>query len=54
MLGPPKPRRLGEPIAVSLEELVPPRNFYRHLEAKLDLSAADQPPQAASPHRHPL
>ena len=37
MLGPPKPRRLGEPIAVSLEELVPPRNFYRHLEAKLDL-----------------
>ena len=38
MLGPPKPRRLGEPIAVSLEELVPPRNFYRHLEAKLNLS----------------
>jgi transposase len=38
MLGPPKPRRHGEPIAVSLEELVPPRNFYRHLEAKLNLS----------------
>ncbi len=38
MLGPPKPRRLGEPIAVSLEELVPPGNFYRHLEAKLNLS----------------
>jgi transposase len=38
MLGPSKPRRLGEPIAVSLEELVPPRNFYRHLEAKLNLS----------------
>src|ERR687896_1288466 len=38
MLGPPKPRRLGEPIAVSLEELMPPSNFYRHLEAKLDLS----------------
>jgi transposase len=38
MLGPPKPRRLGEPIAVSLEGLVPPRNFYRHLEAKLNLS----------------
>jgi transposase len=37
MLGPPKPRRLDEPIAVSLEELVPPENFYRHLEAKLDL-----------------
>ena len=38
MLGPPKLRRLGEPIAVSLEELVPPRNFYRHLEDKLGLS----------------
>src|ERR687896_503251 len=38
MLGPPKPRRLGEPIAVSLEELMPPSNFYRHLEAKLDLN----------------
>jgi len=38
MLGPPKPRRLDQPIAASLEELVPARNFYRHLEAKLDLS----------------
>jgi transposase len=38
MLGPAKPRRLDEPIAVSLEELVPPDHFYRHLEAKLDLS----------------
>jgi transposase len=37
MLGPAKPRRLDQPIAVSLEELVPPSNFYRHLEAKLDL-----------------
>jgi transposase len=37
MLGPPKPRRLDEPIAVSLEDLVPASNFYRHLEAKLDL-----------------
>ena len=37
MLGPPKPRRLDEPIAVSLEDLVPPDHFYRHLEAKLDL-----------------
>jgi transposase len=37
MLGPPKPRRLAEPIAVSLDELVPSGNFYRHLEAKLDL-----------------
>ena len=38
MLGPAKPRRLDEPIAVSLEEFVPRNNFYRHLEAKLDLS----------------
>jgi transposase len=38
MLGSPKPRRLDAPIAVSLEALVPQNNFYRHLEAKLDLS----------------
>src|SRR4051812_49417415 len=38
MLGPPKPRRLSESIAVSLEDLVPADNFYRHLEGKLDLS----------------
>jgi hypothetical protein len=38
MLGPAKPRRLDAPIAVSLEDLVPTDNFYRHLEAKLDLS----------------
>jgi transposase len=38
MLGPAKPRRLDEPLAVSLEELVPASNFYRYLEAKLDLS----------------
>jgi transposase len=37
MLGPAKPRRLDEPIAVSLEELVPADNFYRHPETKLDL-----------------
>jgi transposase len=37
MLGPAKPRRLDQPIAVSLEELVPADNFYRHLEDKLDL-----------------
>ena len=37
MLGPAKPRRLDEPIAVSLEELVPPSNFYRHLDRALDL-----------------
>jgi transposase len=38
MLGPTKPRRLHEPITVSLEDLVPSNHFYRHLEAKLDLS----------------
>lgn len=38
MLGPPKPRRLDQPIAVSLEALVPHDHFYRHLEATLDLS----------------
>lgn len=38
MLGPSKARRLGEPIAVSLDDLVPADNFYRHLEATLDLS----------------
>ena len=37
MLGPPKPRRLDEPVLVSLAELVPSDHFSRHLEAKLDL-----------------
>ena len=37
MLGPPKPRRLDEPIAVSLEALVPTDHFYRHLDRCLDL-----------------
>jgi hypothetical protein len=38
MLGPTKSRRLDQPIAVSLEDFVPTDHFYRHLEAKLDLS----------------
>ncbi len=38
MLGPAKPRRLDQPIAVSLEDLIPRDNFYRYLEHKLDLS----------------
>jgi transposase len=38
MLGLAKPRRLDEPIALSLEELVPTDHFYRHLDAKLDLA----------------
>ena len=37
MLGPAKSRRLDAPITVSLEDLIPPDHFYRHLEAKLDL-----------------
>ncbi len=38
MLGPTKPRRLDQPIAASPESLVPADHFYRHLEARLDLS----------------
>jgi transposase len=37
MVGPPKPRRLDEPVAVSLEDLVPRDHFYRHLDATLGL-----------------
>ncbi len=36
-LGPAKPRRLHDPITVSLKDLVPADHFYRHLEATLDL-----------------
>src|SRR5918992_1015346 len=38
MLGPPKPRRLDQPVAASLEELVPADHFYRHLDRVLDLA----------------
>src|SRR5687767_13983548 len=38
MLGPVKPRDLGRPVSVSLEELGPRDHFYRYLEARLDLS----------------
>ena len=37
-MRPAKCRRLDQPVAVSLEDLVPRSNFYRHLETKLDLS----------------
>src|SRR5579885_1342617 len=37
MLGSEKARRLDHSVVVSLEALVPPDNFYRQLEAKLDL-----------------
>jgi transposase len=38
VLGPQKQRRLEEPVIVSLDGLVPQDNFYRRIEAKLDLS----------------
>lgn len=37
MLGLLKARDLGDPIALSLDDLVPPGNSYRHLERSLDL-----------------
>jgi transposase len=37
MLGPEKVRALHRPVLASLEALVPPGNFYRFLDAKLDL-----------------
>ena len=37
MLGPPKARHVDRPVRVSLEALVPPGHFYRHLEGALDL-----------------
>ena len=38
MLGPAKPRQLGPPVIVSLDALVPRDHFYRHLDARLDLT----------------
>jgi transposase len=38
MLGPPKRRQFDRQLLVSLENLVPPDNFYRYLDARLDLS----------------
>src|SRR5215211_350344 len=38
MLGPPQSRELDEPIRVSLNDLVPPGHFYRHLEHTLNLA----------------
>ena len=37
MLGPPKARHVDRPVRISLEDLVPPGHFYRHLEQVLDL-----------------
>jgi transposase len=38
VLGPQKQRHFDRQLLVSLENLVPADNFYRHLDAKLDLS----------------
>jgi transposase len=38
MLGPKKLRHLDHPVTVSFDDLIPPDNFYRHLDAHLDLS----------------
>jgi transposase len=38
MLGPPKTRCLDRPVVASLEDLVPADQFYRHLDAALDLT----------------
>jgi transposase len=38
MLGPPKTRDLDRPVIVSLDRLVPPTHFYRHVETTLNLS----------------
>ena len=38
MLGPPKARHVDRPVLASLDDLVPPGHFYRHLEGALDLS----------------
>ncbi len=38
MLGPPKSRDLDRPVLISLESVVPPGHFYRHLHRTLDLS----------------
>jgi transposase len=38
MLGPPKLRVADQPVTVTLESLIPADQFYRHLDAKLDLT----------------
>lgn len=38
VLGPPKHRHFDRQLLVSLENLVPRDNFYRYVDAKLDLS----------------
>ena len=37
MLGPLKARHVDRPVLASLDDLVPPGHFFRHLEEVLDL-----------------
>lgn len=59
MLGPAKCRVVDDPITVSLDNLVPPDHFYRHLDARLDLSiirdwVADAYPTIGRPSVDPV
>ena len=49
MLGPPKARHVDRPVLASLDDLVPPGHFYRHLEGALDLSCASSSATATPP-----
>lgn len=59
MLGPAKCRVVDTPVTVSLDTLVPPDHFYRHLDAHLDLSfirdwVADAYPSIGRPSVDPV
>src|SRR5215210_2054780 len=54
MLGPPEVRALDQPVLVSLESLVPPDHFYRHLDSALDaalMNAERRPALGIHGHR---
>jgi transposase len=59
MLGPAKCRMLDDPVTVSLDALIAPDHFYRHLDAHLDLSfirdwVADAYPRIGRPSVDPI
>lgn len=59
MLGPAKCRVVDTPVTVSLDTLVPPDHFDRHLDAHLDLSfvrdwVADAYPSIGRPSVDPV
>jgi transposase len=59
MLGPAKCRAADDVVTVSLDDLVPPDHFYRHLDACLDLSfirdwVADAYPSIGRPSVDPV